>query len=279
MELRASGIQFREGQVFQLLAHVLHADAARPAARRCPPFPGRCGGACPALSMIAQGAHVVQPVGQLHQQHADVAGDGQHQLAEILRLLGALGENFQLGELGDAVHQTGDLLAEILLDVLIGDQRVLDRVVQQRGHDGGHVELELGEDGGDFQRMGEIGIARGAELLAMRGHGIDIGLVEQRLVGVRVIGRAPARPGRSGASAGGGRAWAQAVATAAAFQPVRWGRRAHAPNIGSCRQSETAEAHIGGIRRFSSRYSRNRTLAARQARGVRRSKVHRTVDR
>ena len=137
---------------------------------------------------VAQRAHIVQPVGQLHQQHADVAGDGQHQLAEILRLLGALGEDFQLGELGDAVHQIGDLLAEILLDVLIGDQRVLDRVVQQRGDDGGHVELELGQDGGHFQRMGEIGIARGAELLAMRGHGIDIGLVEQRLVGVGVIG-------------------------------------------------------------------------------------------
>src|SRR5260221_15806 len=29
----------------------------------------------------------------------------------------------------------------------------------------------------DLKRMGEIGIAGGAELLAMRGHGIDIGLV------------------------------------------------------------------------------------------------------
>ena len=99
--------------------------------------------------------------------------------------------NFQLGQLGDAVDQIGDLLAEIRLDVLIGGERVLDRVVQQRGDDGGHVELEVGEDGGDFQRMGEIGIARGAELLAMRRHGIDIGLVEQRLVGVGVIGLDP----------------------------------------------------------------------------------------
>ena len=70
-------------------------------------------------------------------------------------------------------------------------QRVLDRVVQQRGDDGRHVQLEVGQDGGDFERMGEIGIARGAELLAVRLHGIDIGLVEQRLVGVGVIGLHP----------------------------------------------------------------------------------------
>ena len=184
------GIQFGEGQVFQLLAHILHADA--PGQRRVDVH--RLLGDALALFRLfdeTQGAHIVQPVGQLDQQHADVAGDGQHQLAEILRLLGAFGKDFQLGELGDAVHQAGDLVAEILLDILIGDQRVLDGVVQQRGDDGGDIELELGEDGGDFQGMGEIGIARGAELLAMGGHGIDIGLVEQRLVGAGVIGLDP----------------------------------------------------------------------------------------
>ena len=184
------GIEFGESQVFQLLAHILHADA--PGQRRIDI--DRLLGDAPALVGlldVTQGAHIVQPVGQLDQKHADVAGHGQHQLAEILGLLGAFGEKFQLGEFGDAVHQIGDLLAEILLDVVIGDQRVLDRVVQQRGDDGGHVELELGQDGRHFQGMGEIGIARGAELLAMRRHGIDIGLVEQRLVGVRVIGLDP----------------------------------------------------------------------------------------
>ena len=73
----------------------------------------------------------------------------------------------------------------------IGGERVLDGVVQQRGDDGGDVELEVGQDGGDFERMGEIGIARGAELLAVRLHGVDIGLVEQRLVGVGIVGLDP----------------------------------------------------------------------------------------
>ena len=157
-------------------------------------------------------------------QHADVAGDGQHQLAEILRLLGALGKKFQLGELGDAVDQTGDLVAEILLDVVIGDQRVLDRVVQQRGDDGGDIELELGQDGGHFQGMGEIGIARGAELLAMRRHGIDIGLVEQRLVGA--AGHRPVTRSTRSAwriSLRRPRLSPKAAATAAAIPPVRAG--------------------------------------------------------
>ncbi len=33
-------------------------------------------------------AHVVQAVGELDQQHADVVGDGEQQLAQVLGLLG-----------------------------------------------------------------------------------------------------------------------------------------------------------------------------------------------
>ena len=138
-----------------------------------------------------QRAHVVQAVSELDQQHADVVRHRQHELAEIFRLLGAFGEQFELGELGDAVDKAGDFLAEILLDVVIGDVGVFDRVVQQRRRDRGHVELELGQDAGDFQRMGEIGIARSPELLAMGLHGKDIGLVEDGLVGVGVVGFDP----------------------------------------------------------------------------------------
>ena len=141
-----------------------------------------------ALLDVLKRAHVVQPVGELHQQHANVVGDRQHQLAEILRLLGALREQFQLRQLGHAVDEVGDLLAEIGLDVVVGGERVLDRVVQQRGDDGRHVELEIRQDRGDFQRMGEVRIARGAELLAVRLHGVDIRLVQQRLVGVGIVG-------------------------------------------------------------------------------------------
>jgi hypothetical protein len=60
----------------------------------------------------AQGTHVVQAVGQLDQDHPDIAGDRQHHLAEVLRLRLGLGLELQVGQLGDAVHQFGHLLAE-----------------------------------------------------------------------------------------------------------------------------------------------------------------------
>jgi hypothetical protein len=47
--------------------------------------------------------------------------------------------------------------------------------------------LHVGQDGGDFERVREIRVARGALLVAMLLHGIDIGLVEQRLVDVRLV--------------------------------------------------------------------------------------------
>ena len=89
-------IKLGKSQVLQLLAHVLHADAPfRPAARANVHRLLRNATALLGLFDVAQGAHVlaaasVRPV--LDQQHADVAGDGQHQLAEILRLLGAFGK-------------------------------------------------------------------------------------------------------------------------------------------------------------------------------------------
>ena len=64
---------------------------------------------------------------------------------------------------------------------------VLDGVMQQGGHDRGVVELELGQDGGDFERMGEIGIAGGALLRAVRLHGVDIGAVQQVFVGIGIV--------------------------------------------------------------------------------------------
>ena len=183
-------VQLGEGQVFQLLAHVLHADAPRQRGIDVHRLLGDAA-ALVGLFDIAQRAHVVQPVGQLDQKHADVAGDGQHEFAEILRLLGALGKDFQLGQFGDAIDQIGDLVSEFFLDVFVGYQRVFNRVMKQRGDDGGHIQLQVRKDGRHFQRVGEIRIARRAELLAVRRHGIDVCLVEQVLVGAGIIGQHP----------------------------------------------------------------------------------------
>ena len=119
----------------------------------------------------------------LIEQHADVAGDGDQQLAEVLRLLGLLGDEVEPLDLGQAIDERADLLAEHLVDLGARDVGILDHVVQQGRGDGGVVELELGEDRRDFERMGEVGIAGGALLVAVRLHGVDVGAVQQRLVG------------------------------------------------------------------------------------------------
>ena len=71
---------------------------------------------------------------------------------------------------------------------LLGGNRILDGVVQDAGGDGLVVELQVGQDAGDFDGVGEIGITRGAQLRAMRLHREHIGAVQQILVGIGIIG-------------------------------------------------------------------------------------------
>jgi hypothetical protein len=63
--------------------------------------------------------------------------------------------------------------------------------VEQRADDRFLIELEIGHQPGHLDRMAEIGIATGALLAAMFLHRIDIGTVEQRLIGVRFVGLDP----------------------------------------------------------------------------------------
>ena len=134
-----------------------------------------------------QRAHVVQAVGELDQEHADVVGDREQQLAQVLGLLGLARDQLQPLQLGEPLDQRADLVAEDVVDLGARRLGILDGVVQQRRDDGGVVELEVGEDRRDFERMREIGIAGGARLRAVRLHGVDIGAVEQVFVGIGII--------------------------------------------------------------------------------------------
>ena len=182
-------IELAERQVLELLAHFLHAHAA--GQRRIDIDRLFC---VPSLHLRRnemQRAHVVQTVGELHEQNAHIVGDREQELAEILRLLGFLGDEIELLQLGQAVDQRADIGAEHLVDLAARRRRILDRVVQQRGRDGGVVELQIGQDRRHFERMGKIRIARRALLLAMRLHGVDIGAVEQGFVGIGIVAADP----------------------------------------------------------------------------------------
>ena len=86
------------------------------------------------------------------------------------------------------LHQRADLATERLVDFRARRFGVFNRVVQKGRNNRGVVELQIGENRGDFERMRKIRIARRALLLAMRHHRVNIGAVEQIFVGVRIVG-------------------------------------------------------------------------------------------
>jgi hypothetical protein len=88
----------------------------------------------------------VQPIGKLHQEHTDVTGHGEQEFAEILRSALVLALCFDLGELRHPIHKAGNVLPELLLDLLGRRDRVLDRVVQDCGDDRLVVEVQVGQD-------------------------------------------------------------------------------------------------------------------------------------
>ena len=182
-------IEFAERQVVEFLAHLMHAHAA---GKRRIDFQRLLGGAfARGFRHVVDGAHVVQTVGELDQQHANIVGNRQQKLAQVFRLLGFLGDQIELLELGQAFDQHADVGPEQLIDLGARGRGILDGVMQKRGGDRRVVQLEIGEDRRHFDRMREIRIAGRAPLIAMRLHGVDIGAVEQRLVGVRIVGFDP----------------------------------------------------------------------------------------
>ena len=122
---------------------------ARPSAPECPC--GRRGAhRCPwspaAMRLRFSGlhvferTHVVQTVGELDEQHADVARNGDQQLAEVLGLLGLLADEIELADLGEAVDKRADLARRTARRSRRGGVGVLDGVVKERRGDGGVVE-------------------------------------------------------------------------------------------------------------------------------------------
>ena len=85
---------------------------------------------------------------------------------------------FDAVELGHAVDQLGHRLAEALGDLLLGDRGVLHHVVQQRGHHRLRVELPVGEDLGDRERMRDVGVAALPELALVGGVAELVGLLD-----------------------------------------------------------------------------------------------------
>ena len=129
----------------------------------------------------------MEPVGELDEDHAQVAHHRQQHLAERLRLLLFLRHVGVARDLRDAVHQLGHVVAKKLLQRLLRRQSVFEHVVKQTDGDRGLVEPHLREDVGDVEGMDEVRLAGAAHLAAMLACREDEGLVEQLLIEVGLV--------------------------------------------------------------------------------------------
>ena len=118
-------------------------------------------------------AHVVQAIGELDQDDPDVRGHRDHHLAVVLGLRLVAGLERQPGQLGDAVDEHGDLVAERRLHLLQRRRGVLDGVMQQRGAQRLGVEPHPGADLRDADRVDDEVLARLAPLIGVMHAGVD----------------------------------------------------------------------------------------------------------
>jgi hypothetical protein len=178
------GVHGREGQVLQLPLDRVHAE---PVGQRGEDLQRLAGLAFLLVpGQVAQCPHVVQPVGQLDHQHPDVAGHGHDHLADGLGL-GRVAV-LDLVQLGHAVDQGRDVLAEVTAQLGQRVRGVLHGVVQQGRADRVGVHAELGEDRRHRQRVGDVRVAALALLVAVPVGGDVVGALDQPHVRLGVGG-------------------------------------------------------------------------------------------
>ncbi len=153
----ALGVQRREAEVLQLPFDLLDTESVGQGRVDVERFLGN--GSLAGHGHDRDRAHVVQTVGQFDEQHPPVVGHRDEHLADGGGLLGFLGVEFQAVQLGDAVDHRGDLIAELLGEPLSRNPGVFDGVVQQGRGDRGLVESEVGDDTGDRNGVGDVGLA------------------------------------------------------------------------------------------------------------------------
>jgi hypothetical protein len=91
-----------------------------------------------------QGAHVVQPVGELDEDDPDIIRHRQHHLAEILRLFFFIASKRDLADFCHPVDQMHNVLPELSFEFVKRRNRIFQGIVQQCCDDGGDIRFERG---------------------------------------------------------------------------------------------------------------------------------------
>jgi hypothetical protein len=107
-------------------------------------------------SRLAIGAHVVEAVGELDEDDADVIHHRQQHLAEVLGLPLLARRERDGADFGQPLDDVGHVRPEELADALDGRQRVLDHVVEEARGDTDDVEPLVGQNVRNLKRVNEI---------------------------------------------------------------------------------------------------------------------------
>ena len=148
---------------------------------------GLLGLACGVLrGDVLPGAGVVKTVAELDDQDSDVLGHRDDHLAHRLGLGGL--PVLELVELGDAVDEQADLIAEVGAQALQGVVGVLHGVVQDGCRQGLGRHPQLGEDSRHCHRVGDVGLPGLASLAGVSLLGHLVGAHDETRVRLGVVG-------------------------------------------------------------------------------------------
>ncbi len=179
-------LEVLEGELLELVLDLGHAEAVGDRRvdverlLRCPD--------AAVVRHVLQRPHVVEPIGELDEDDADVVDHRQQHLAEVLDLPLLARREGDRADLRDPFDDVGDIVSECLRNPLDGGQGVFDDVVEEPGGDADDIELHVGEDVRNLERVDEVGLARVADLSLVLEGREHIGPPEQFEVGVRTVG-------------------------------------------------------------------------------------------
>ena len=174
------GFKVEEGQVLELPLNGTHAQAV---GQRRVHVHGLAGlKQTTVLAQGGKGAHIMQAVGKLDDNDADVFGHGEEHLAQRERLFLVHTVDFDVGELGHAIDELCHGIAKQAGDIGERGLGILDSIVQQRGAHHVAVHLKIGQNNGHLNGMVDVHLARAALLITVLLGGKAVGLLDLREV-------------------------------------------------------------------------------------------------
>ena len=121
--------------------------------------------------------HIVEPVGELDDDDANVPAHRHDHLPQRLGLRLFQISGRQVLQLGNTVHDLGQLWAELAGELFLAYLRVLHHVVQERGGHGRGVQTEIRQYLGRGKRMVDKRLATlpGLSPMGRVGHSVGVG--------------------------------------------------------------------------------------------------------